>query len=95
MIDMEKSKVGNSTDFFEEIKSIAVEDNEPRRRRRSSGNFLDSISTEVSEETNEVLSRRGNRSSRRKPSSSVEDSANAQMPKKSLSVGGVNTLIRE
>lgn len=95
MIDMEKSKVGNSTDFFEEIKSIAVEDNEPRRRRRSSGNFLDSISTEVSEETNEVLSRRGNRTSRRKPSASVEDSANAQMPKKSLSVGGVNTLIRE
>lgn len=97
LIESEKAKVGNTENFFDEIKNISVEDDTPRRRRRSTSNFFDSISTEVSEETNEVLTRRGNRN-RRNPSPSMENSttsADAQMPKKGLSVGGQTTLIRE
>lgn len=98
LIESEKSKVGNAENFFDEIKNISVEEDTPRRRRRSSGNFLDSISTEVSEETNEILSRRGNRGNRRNSSPTMEKSetsADAQMPKKGLSVGGQVSLIRE
>ena len=97
MIEAERSKVGNASNFFDEIKSISVEEDSPRRRRKTSGNFLDTISTEVSEDTNEVLIRRGNRGNRgnRNASTHTETAADVQAPKKGLSVGGMSTLIKE
>jgi len=97
LIETERLKVsGNSSSFFDEIKNMSVESSEPRKRRRTSGSVLDSVSTEVSEETNEVLSRRGGRSRRASTSSkSTETSADVQAPKHNLSVGGKNVFIKE
>lgn len=94
-IELERSKITNSasSSFFDEIKNISVSEETSTRTRRSKGGFLDSISTEVDEETNDIINRRGNR--RRSNSSrentnipnTITTSADVQAPK-GLSIGG-------
>lgn len=98
LIETERLKVsGNNSSFFDEIKNLSVESStEPRKRKRNSGSVLDSVSTEVSEETNDVLTRRGGRSRRSSnPNTKTETSADVQAPKHNLSVGGKNVFIKE
>lgn len=94
-IETEISKVSNSasSNFFDEIKNISVNEDTPSRSRRSKGGFLDTISTDVDEETSEVINRRGNGRKRNSTpsvtSNSQATSADVQAPK-GLSIGGKN-----